>query len=244
MKTYLFYLFGFFFFLNVSAAEEPMVLFSKGGEIVCGKKLPHLKSKLGNDYASVEYNFFITAANLSSRVLSVKKSELEVEKERLRVADNPFVSVVKKNDIVLTKDKKPALVEAVFPSGKVLLKPLKIQRNARGSLKIGSSNFIALAGVNSYVAPVNDILAVETDCNDTRSYCRGQSVNDINGLMLCDNSSKAEFEKNKIHCGRQKSAMIDAVFSNGDVLFGSQLMPTAQSSPKQGESNQTPSVHQ
>lgn len=215
--------------ISTAEAATKKALFEKEKDVwTYGTYNPEKSHKRDKDSYAVNIKNYISSMNLSSDIVAVKKTAVVSEVESLVTTMQ-----LKAGQIVLSKDQKPLLIEAVFANGKVVAKPLEINPSSRFRLKDINEYFTPLQRTNMVILDKTEIVAVlEEKCSKDGLYCRGQKVSEINGIAICEKL---------VTCPIRKDTTINGVFSNGTLLIHTSLFPTEtflntqQPEPKQGE---------
>jgi hypothetical protein len=161
----------------------------------------------------------------SNSAAKVPREQLTFEVPQIQTTLQERSQSIKKGIIVLGTDKKPYLVEAVFPGDKVVLTPLKADIVSR--FRIAGSNFSPVEGKNVRIALISDILAVEEQCF-LKEYCKGKTITKVADIPICEAYAiriKAPRHL-QVRCGgaNGESASIHAAFSDGTLLLHNTLI--------------------
>jgi hypothetical protein len=216
------YSFILMLFIGNSVAVESVtrVHFLKNGVIEYGYVDP-IKANLNNPsqyiVSTKKYN---AAGNVSSNSIRINKKDLVFEADSITTKIQEQSVVLKKGMIVLTKDQKPAQVEAVFPDGKISLIPIEVNPMSRNRLK-ENKNFAPIKNKNIMLVDKSNITAVEQDCF-LRKYCAGKAYKNIEGIPVCQANALHDAKNiGLVKCGRfgTQGGTIGAVFSDGTLLL-------------------------
>lgn len=199
------------------------VLYQRDGALTYGAVNAQKASDPANTTLSVSRQHYISPLNLSATSEKIARQNLSFELPELQATFQEQPHVLKKGVIVLGKDKKPYLVEAVFPDNKVVLAPLEVNPNSRFRLE-QNTNFTPIQRQNVQIVSTTDILAVEQSCF-LRQYCKGQTLERINNIPICEAyaiRNNITTPTLKVNCGRARNfagAAINAVFSDGTLML-------------------------
>jgi hypothetical protein len=194
---------------------------------------------------SVSHQYYISRSNLSARSEKVARQDLSFELPEVTATFQDQPHVLKKGVIVLGKDKKPYLVEAVFPDNKVVLAPLEINPNSRHRLE-QNTNLAPIQRENVKIVSTSDILAVEQTCF-LRQYCKGQILERINNIPICEAyaiRNNITTPTLNINCGRIAGATINATFSDGTLMLHHTLINPFPESAWKYQLDATPTTAQ
>ncbi len=236
-----------FLAIAIEPAMAPVhVLYQRAGVLTYGAVSAQQVSDPANTNLIVSYERYISALNLSAGSDSVSRQNLSFELPQLQAPFHNQQHVLKKGVIVLGKDKKPYLVEAVFPDNKVVLSPLEV--NPSSGNRLENTNFAPIRRQNVQIVSTTDIFAVEQTCF-LRQYCKGQTLARINDIPICEayalrNNATPSL---KVKCGRNTKfagAAINAVFSDGTLMLHHTLINPFPESAWKYQPETTPTTAQ
>ncbi len=245
----LIFLFSSFSANAIEPAMAPVhVLYQREGALTYGVVDAQKASDSANTNLSVSRQHYISSFNLSAGAENIARQNLSFELPELRATFQDQQHTLKKGVIVLGKDKKPYLVDAVFPDNKVVLSPLEVNPNSRHRLK-ENSNFTPIQRQNLQIVSTTDILAVEQSCF-LRQYCKGQTLERINNIPICEAyalRNNLATPTLKVNCGNSRNfvgAAINAVFSDGTLMLHHTLINPFPESAWKYQSETTPTTAQ
>ncbi|MBY0386146.1 hypothetical protein K2X05_13385 [bacterium] len=181
---------------------------------------PDRSHKRDKDSYAVQVEKYITPSNFSVDTLAVQKTAIVPEVESLVTTMH-----LKAGQIVLTKDQKPLLIEAVFANGKVVGQPLEVNLSSRFRLDKINKFFAPIQRVDRAILDKTEIIGVlEQTCSKDKFFCKDQEISEINGVSVCEKLNL---------CYSTKKTHINGVFSNGALLINNTLFPAGTFSKPQ-----------
>lgn len=204
--------------LLMASSSGPSVLFEKDGTLYHGVATPIKAKKPEPNLVYVEAERYLSEINYSPINQKLEKKTLIYETNFISGTLHNKEVILKKGMIVLDAERKPALIEAVFPNGMVSLRKLEINGNSRARLD-QNNNFAPKKGHAIVVTDATDITAIEQKCF-LGKYCKDQAFKSIEGIPLC---ASAGLKKMSL-CGKKDDALIRAVFSDGTLLLHTTLI--------------------
>ncbi len=222
MKIFIALLLGCFAskFTFAVAATPVRVLYDRNGTQAYGAVNAQHASDPNRSPLIVTREYYITPSNRSVGTDKIPRQDLSFEVPEIQATFQNTPRTLKKGVIVLGKDRKPYVVEAVFPNGKVAMAELEINPVSRFRLE-QNRNFAPIQRRNVSIVSTSDILAVEQTCF-LQKYCKGQTLETINDIPICEayNVRNNGAQSLNVPCGRfQNGAAINAVFSDGTLML-------------------------
>lgn len=207
--------------LTFAVTATPVrVLYDRNGTQTYGAVNAQHASDPNHSPLIVTREYYITPSNRSVNNDKIPRQDLSFEVPEIQATFQNTSHTLKKGVIVLGQDRKPYLVEAVFPNGKVALAPLEINAVSRFRLE-QNRNFAPIQRRNVSIVSTSEILAVEQTCF-LQKYCKGQTLETINDIPICEahNVRNRSTSSLNVNCGRfNKGADINAVFSDGTLML-------------------------
>ena len=209
---------------NTTGVPPVRVLYDRQGTLTYGTVTTARSNTPTSPTLSIYSDYYISSVNRSPRNDVVPRENLSYELPQIQATYQEQQHVLQKGVIVLGKDKKPYLVEAVFPNNKVVLYPLGFNHSSISYDEEQNTIFRRLERQNVQIVSTSDILSVQQSCY-LKKYCKGQKLEKIDGVPVCEAYAiRNNFAKPPIvtNCGggnRGESATINATFSDGTLML-------------------------
>lgn len=214
------------FFTSASnpVSETSLTLHPRYGWILCNVlNKPEIKKK-DPTKVLVSYKYYLSPTNLSADTIEVESKKVVRQEKKANLTLQGKERSITPGLIVLGKDQKPYLVDAIFSNGKAAFLPLEINCASRFRTS-KQSCFSPIKNTNHKIMQISDIHAVEQKCF-LQSYCVGTTLDKINNIPLCSiyKINGKDVANHGVNCGKQKQTRINATFSDGTLLFNNKML--------------------